>query len=319
MRKPETRNISHWPKWLVETLAPIYLITIFGFPLLLVLGFYEMLSSTWLRLIVVFVGPVFCATSFMLVAGLLSIPHHQGIIPGRFPRDSGHVVYGHRKLYGLCWTALYYFKPIYWICLTFPALKKVTFRRFGYKGNVDFAVYPDTWIRDLPLLNIGKGAYLSNRATLGSNMIMPDNKIVVTPIVIGEGSIIGHLACIAGVRVDKNVVVGIGSTVGSHVHLQDGSQIGPCGGIDHGTVVGKKGPDRLPHNTGLGSSIGENCHIEANSAIRARTHVATTVALSINSNTPTADVGPPAEDLLADEGKDVAPAVIAQELQIAIS
>lgn len=292
MRNPDLSNISHWPKWLVEFLVPVYMITIFGAPLLTTVALYQSVSFAWLRLAVLVFLPMVYSVTFMLVAGVLSLPHHQGIVAGRFPRDSGHVVYGHRKLYGLCWTALYYFKPIYWICLTIPVLRKVTFRLFGYKGNLDFAVYPDTWIRDLPLLDIGKGAYLSNRATLGSNMIMPGNRIVVTPIVVGEGSIVGHLACIAGVTIDTNVVVGINSTVGSHVHLQDGCQIGPCGGIDHGTIVGKGARVGSRSYTGLGSSIGDGCRIEANSAISARTQVTATAVPAGIDLEPTADVGP---------------------------
>ena len=32
------------------------------------------------------------------------------------------------------------------------------FRIFGYRGSMDFTIYPDTWIRDLPLLDFGEGA-----------------------------------------------------------------------------------------------------------------------------------------------------------------
>jgi hypothetical protein len=69
-------------------------------------------------------------------------------------------------MYGLCWTSLYYCKPVYHFCLCVPWLKALVFRLFGYRGDLNFTVYPDTWIRDLPLLDFGKGAYISNRATL---------------------------------------------------------------------------------------------------------------------------------------------------------
>jgi hypothetical protein len=46
------------------------------------------------------------------------------------------------------------------------------FRLFGYRGSMKFTVYPDTWIRDLPLLMFGEGAYVSNRATLRTNIVL---------------------------------------------------------------------------------------------------------------------------------------------------
>src|SRR5690606_32657555 len=101
-----------------------------------------------------------------LISGLLSCPFQSAIIPGRFPRDLGESIYARRRLYGLCWTLVYYCKPVYAGWLAVPALKRLLFRLFGYRGPTDFTVYPDTWIRDLPLLHFGSGVYVANRATL---------------------------------------------------------------------------------------------------------------------------------------------------------
>jgi hypothetical protein len=48
----------------------------------------------------------------------------------------------------------------------------LAFRLLGHRGSLDFKVDPDTWIRDLPLRDLGPGAYVSNRATLGTNMVL---------------------------------------------------------------------------------------------------------------------------------------------------
>ena len=72
----------------------------------------------------------------------------------------------------MCWTSLYYCAPAYYLCLSLRPLKALAFRLLGHRGSLDFKVDPDTWIRDLPLRDLGPGAYVSNRATLGTNMVL---------------------------------------------------------------------------------------------------------------------------------------------------
>lgn len=84
--------------------------------------------------------------------------------------------YVDRRLYGLCWSCLYYFTPIYYLVLSIPILKHIVFRAFGYKGSLNITLYADTWIRDLPLLEIGKGVYIANKATIGTNMPLINEK-----------------------------------------------------------------------------------------------------------------------------------------------
>ena len=50
----------------------------------------------------------------MTVAGLLSTPFHGAIRVGKLPRDLRDPAYRARRLYGLCFTAVYYFTPVYW-------------------------------------------------------------------------------------------------------------------------------------------------------------------------------------------------------------
>ena len=62
-------------------------------------------------------------------------------------------------------------------------------RLFGYKGSLDVTIYPDAWLRDLPLLDLSPGAYVANRATMGTNMVRPDGTILVDRITVGAGAV----------------------------------------------------------------------------------------------------------------------------------
>jgi hypothetical protein len=128
------------------------------------------------------ITPFFGIFIFLGMTCLLVLPFRKAIVPGKFPRDTGHFVYGPRRLYGLLWTLLYYSGPLYWLILTVKPLKSLVLRAFGYTGSLNFVVYPDTWIRDLPFLRIRDGAYLSNKATIGTNICLPDGTIVVDKV-----------------------------------------------------------------------------------------------------------------------------------------
>ncbi len=105
----------------------------------------------------------------------------------------------------------------------------MTFRLFGYRGQMDFTVYPDTWIRDLPLLKFGKAAYLANRSTIGTNMALSNGKILVDTIEVGENATVGHLTMLApGVSVGANSEVGAGCEIGIRVRIGSESLIQPA-------------------------------------------------------------------------------------------
>ena len=251
-----------------KILILLYLLLIFGVPTLLAGAPLLLAFPLWVRLGYLLVMPLVFSFGFVLVAGLLSRPHQKGIVAGKFPRDMNHPVYGHRKLYGVCWTAVYYFKPVYFIFLSVPALQTFLFRLFGYKGNTDFTVYPDTWIRDLPLLDIGKGAYLSNRATLGTNIVMKDGSILVGSIHIGEGALVGHLSVSGlGSKFGRDVQIGVGTMMGMKVRLDDEVDIAACARIDHGTSVGTGARLRSGAYIGSCSRIGSNAIIQGGAVL----------------------------------------------------
>jgi carbonic anhydrase/acetyltransferase-like protein (isoleucine patch superfamily) len=212
----------------------------------------------------------------MLTAGVLSYPHQRHIVAGRFARDLNSPAYFHRRVYGLCWTALYYFKPVYFLCLSILQLKFLTFRIFGYRGCVDFTIYPDTWVRDLPLLDFGPGAYVSNRATIGTNIVMLDGSILVDGISVGRGSCIGHLLMLGpGVTVGTNVDVGVGAAIGLQTNLMDGAKIGPALAIEHGVEVNVEAVIGSVSYLGSCSRIGREVTVPPGSLIPRRARVKT--------------------------------------------
>ncbi|NQU39198.1 MAG: hypothetical protein HQ523_04525 [Lentisphaerae bacterium] len=208
------------------------------------------------------VAPITFSVVFVLIAGLLSWPYQHLVVPGRFPRDLGTRLYAGRRLYGLCWTAVYYCKPVYFICLTLSPLKTLMFRLFGYRGSMAFTVYPDTWIRDLPLLDFGPGTYVANRATLGTNLVMQNGDTVVGPIRTAEDCMVGHLTMVAaGTRLGKHVNLGSGCAIGLNIEIQEYVVVGDAVGIDHYAVIG------AGSIVGSRSYVGRRCHIPEGSSI----------------------------------------------------
>lgn len=234
-----------------------YMMIILGVP---ALGTIAMVTNTppgWLFGFSCFFAPLVFAFLYVLIAGLLSRPHHGAIIAGKFPRRFDHPVYGPRRLYGLCWTAVYYFTPVYWLFLSVPMLKKMLFRLFGYKGQMDFTIYPDTWIRDLPLLSFGEGAYIANKASLGTNIPLKNGLILVDKIQIGKGSVIGHFSGIGhGVIIGQYSEIGIGGAVGIKSIIGDKCLINAYSVIEHGVIVGSS------TTVGVRSYIGSRSHID---------------------------------------------------------
>src|SRR5258708_7673912 len=123
---------------MVKFLVPVIAFAIFGLPTFAAAWLPLTLQNTALRMASVVAAPAVFTVYFLLVSGGVSTLFHRAITKGKFPRDLKHPVYGPRRLYGLCWTSLYYNSPVYYLALTIPVLRKVAFRLFGYKGDLDF-------------------------------------------------------------------------------------------------------------------------------------------------------------------------------------
>jgi len=245
-----------------------------GLPCVLTVGPLILARSAAVRVVLILFGPGIYVLAYVAIAGGLSQIGRRAIVPGRFPRDLGHAVYGPRRIYSLCWTALYYFPPAYHAVLAVPLLKRFVFRMFGYSGSMAFTTYPDTWLRDLPLLTVGEGSYLSNRATISPNMCLRNGKILIAPIAIGCRAMIGHGTLVApGVVIGSESEVGAGGTIGIFVKIGDHTRVGHAVSLDHGVVIGSH------CNVGSRAYVGRNVVIYDGISIPPGAIVATAVVL----------------------------------------
>ena len=212
--------------------------------------------------------------AFVVTAGLLSVPWQRAITPGRFPRDVGHPVYFGRRLYGLCWTTVFYVTPLYAFCLAVPALKALLFRLFGYRGPLGFTIYPDSWIRDLPLLTLGNGAYVANKATLGTNIALANGTIPVDRITLGTNAMVGHLSMIApGVVIDDQAEVGVGCAIGIRIRIGKGARIQPTCALNHRAEIGIGAVVGSMSYVGVGAVVGDGVSIAPATLVAEKTQV----------------------------------------------
>ncbi len=192
----------------------------------------------------------------LFTCGFLSRPHRWAIRDGRFHRSIDDPIYGPRRLHALCWTSIYY-SPIYPAYLINGLAKRCLFRLFGYQGELAFTCYPDTWIRDLPILRIGRGSYLSNKSTIGTNLALQNGCIFVEGIVIGKEVMVGHLTMIAaGTTVGDHVEIGHGTGCGVRVQLGELAIVSGGCGIDHKSQIGERAEIGMRSYIGLGAHIG---------------------------------------------------------------
>lgn len=207
-----------------------------------------------------------------LVAGVMSRPFAGSVQAGKFTRDLTSSLYRGRRLYGLCWTAIYYNPPVLHLFLAVPALKHVMLRLFAYRGALDVTIYPDTWIRDLPLLDLGAGAYLANKATLGTNLVLANGTILVGGVKVGTGAVIGHGSGIApGARIGDGAEVGFSAAVGIKSRIGARSKLGGMSTVEHGVIVGRDVVIGVGCTVGSGVRIADGLIIPAGTVVPART------------------------------------------------
>lgn len=152
---------------------------------------------------------------------------------GKFKRDKENINYEDRLMYTRELRHYVYDQAVLNCIFSDSDLKSLFFRTFGYKGSVDFTIYPKCWLRDLPLLNIGKGTYLADDILLGTNQVTPDQKWIVTgTIEIGDNCIfdqrcsIGYNTSIGSdSTIGFNVAIGLKNRVGKNVRIGGGSNI----------------------------------------------------------------------------------------------
>ena len=278
-KSSEKHRVSPLYRGVFAVLAPCVVIATYGLPLWAVTWTHAVLPPplAWVWIVL---APLIYAVLFVLVAGLLSLPFQRFIVAGRFPRDTAHPVYCGRRLYGLCWTTVYYCKPVYAICLSLPWLKALAFRLFGYRGSLDFTIYPDSWIRDLPLLDLGAGTYVANRATLGTNISMLNGEILVRPIRIGKNSMIGHLTMVAcGTTIGNDVMIDCGVAVGISVEIESEAVVLAASSVCHYAHLERGATAGYQSYVGQGSRLGPGVKLPALRATPARSRAPTQSAM----------------------------------------
>lgn len=150
----------------------------------------------------------------------------------------------------------------------------MVFRLFGYRGSMNFTVYPDTWIRDLPLLHFEDGAYVSNRATLGTNMVLSNGFLLADEITLRANALVGHLVMLApGVTMETGTEVGVGSAIGIRTTLESGAFVGACCVIEHGVRIRKDAEVGIRSYVGSRSYIGEGIKLPPGALLPPRTRV----------------------------------------------
>lgn len=159
---------------------------------------------------------------------------------GKFKREKDNRDYDDRLVYTRELRHYVYDQAVMNFILSTPKINELFFRTFGYQGSLEFTIYPKCWLRDLPLINIGKGTYLADGILLGTNQVTPDQQWICTgKIEIGENCIFDQ-----GCSVGYNSSIGSDSTIGFEVAIGLKNRIGRnvrIGGrsnIAHGCRIG---------------------------------------------------------------------------------
>lgn len=194
----------------------------------------------------------------------------QNIRAGKYLRDDNNPHYQHRLIYTQQLRNFVYNPAILNIIFTDKTLKERFFKLFGYQGNVSFTIYPDCWIRDLPLLDIGENAYLGDGILLGTNRVSLNQKhIRVSPISIGAHTVIDQHCSIGpdshiGHRcaLGYNTKIGAKVYIGHKTHAEENISIGNC------VTIGKES------RIGQSTLIGNFCTIEPGADIPPHSRIA---------------------------------------------
>lgn len=229
---------------------------VYGVPALVLFWGLSLALPTWAKGLGILLSPLAFSALVVLMAGLISVPCRPAVVRAKFPHDLGYPLYAMRRIYGIALCAVLYFRPVYHLILLVQPLKTLFFRLFGYRGSMDFTTYPDTWIRDLAMLDFGKGAYIANRVTLGTNIVLMSGEIYVDRITIGENSVVGHLSFMGpACRIGHDTEIGVAVDMGMGITIGDRTKIGPTTGIDHGCKIGND------VTVGTRSHLGKGCRI----------------------------------------------------------
>ncbi len=192
----------------------------------------------------------------------LNQPFFQKIVSnikaGTFNRETENQDYQDRLVYTKALRKFAYNPAILNEVFSCSELKESFFRTFGYKGALDFTIYPKCWLRDLPVLDIGSDTYLADGILLGTNQVSTDQKVLkVGTIKIGERCVFDQ-DCKLGynANIGDDCIIGIQTSIGLKCKMGNNVKIGEATTIRHGVTIGN---DVI---IGSESQIGNFCVIE---------------------------------------------------------
>ena len=174
----------------------------------------------------------------------LNQPSFQRIVSnikaGSFKRDPDNNDYQDRLVYTRVFRKFAYNPAILNEVFSCPELKESFFRTFGYKGDLEFTIYPNCWLRDLPMLDIGSQTYLADGILLGTNQVSTDQKVLkVGTIKIGERCVFDQ-DCKVGYNsiIGDDCIIGIQTSIGLKCKMGSNVKIGEATTIRHGVTIG---------------------------------------------------------------------------------
>lgn len=183
-------------------------------------------------------------TDIIQYLGYLKNPDFQEIVanikPGVFERDPDSKDYQDRLIYTREFRKFIYNPAVMNVILSNRELKLSFFRTFGYQGSIDFTIYPNCWLRDLPCLDIGKDTYLADGILLGTNQVSTDQKVLrVGKIRIGERCVFDQ-DCKLGYNstIGNDCIIGIQTAIGLKTRMGNNVKIGESSRIRHGNRFG---------------------------------------------------------------------------------
>lgn len=192
----------------------------------------------------------------------LQSPEFQAIVAnikaGQFDRNPESKDYEDRLVYTKVLRKFIYNPAILNEIFSDASLKEHFFRTFGYQGALDFTIYPNCWLRDLPLLDIGSGTYLADGILLGTNQVSTDQKVLrVGTIKIGERCVFDQ-QCKVGYNsvIGDHCIIGIQTAIGLKCTMGNNVKVGEATTIRHGVTIG----DNV--QIGAETQIGNFCMIE---------------------------------------------------------
>lgn len=188
---------------------------------------------------------------------------------GTFERNQAHKDYKDRIDYTKVLRNFLYNPAVLNVVFSDPELKTTFFRTFGYKGKVNFTIYPKCWLRDLPLLDIGDNVYLGDDILLGTNIVTPDQKyLLVGKIKIGDNCIFNQ-----GCSVASQTTIGADGIIGFEAGIGFRNTIGRKVNIGERATIGHR--NRIGNDVTIGylCKIGHDCIIEDGVVLEEMTEV----------------------------------------------